>query len=190
MAVTLAVPAKTMGGRHSFGDDQLDAGREAPDRGPAQDVITEMAGLLRNTRGSMLLGGSVLSALTIGIALEAAFSPSVLRPGLAGVVCLSLLGCVIVCWLRAAALLLLAGRPVLDQLNDHRWRTGAPLDPRVRWLRTPTAGDSSAAWSWGHVNMMIGAARVRRERIHLADTWTFITAACFLVWTVAVLLGA
>ena len=86
MAVTLAVPAKTMGGRHSFGDDQLDAGREAPDRGPAQDVIAEMAGLLRNTRGSMLLGGSVLSALTIGIALEAALSPSVARPGLAGVV--------------------------------------------------------------------------------------------------------
>ena len=46
MAVTLAVPAEIMGGRHSFGDDQLDADREAPDRGPAQDVITEMARLL------------------------------------------------------------------------------------------------------------------------------------------------
>ena len=190
MAVTVAVPAEAMRGRHSFGDDHLDADREAPDRGPAQSQISEMAVLLGKTRGSMILGGSVLSALTIGIAVEAAFSPSVPRPGLAGVVTVGLLGCVIVCWLRATALLLLAGRPVLDQLNDHRWRTGAPLDPRVRWLSTPTAGDGEAAWSWAHVNMMLGATRVRRERIQRADTWTFITAACFLLWTAAVLVGA
>ena len=88
------------------------------------------------------------------------------------------------------SLLLLAGRPVLDQLNDHRWRTGAPLDPRVRWLSAPSVEDSEAAWSWARVNMMLGAARIRRERIQLADTWTFITVACFLLWTAAVLLGA
>lgn len=191
MAVTVAVPAEAMRGRHGYGDDRLDAGREAPDRGPAQNQIAEMATLLRDPRGSTILGGSVLSALTIGIAIEAAFSPSVLRPGLAGVVSVSLLGCVVMCWLRAAALLLLAGRPVLDQLNDHRWRTGAPLDPRIRWLSAPPAGDSeAAAWSWARVDMMLGAARVRRERIHLAGTWTFITVACFLLWTAAVLLGA
>ena len=190
MAVTLAVRAEAKSGRHSFGDDQLDGDREAPDRGPAQDVIAEMAGLLRDTRGSMLLGGSVLSALTIGIALEAAFSPSVLRPGLPGVAYVSLLGCVILCWLRATALLLLASRPVLDQLNDHRWRTGTPLDPRARWLTMPSVEDSEAAWNWTRVNLMLGAARIRRERLHLADTWTFITVACFLAWTVAVLLGA
>ena len=190
MAVTVAVPAEAMRGRHSFGDDQLDTDREAPDRGPAQSQIADMAVLLSSTRGSMILGGSVLSALIIGIAVQAAFSPSVLRPGLAGVLSVSLLGCVIVCWLRATALLLLAGRPVLDQLNDHRWRTGAPLDPRVRWLSTPSVGDGEAAWSWPHVNMMLGAARVRRERIQLADTWTFIAVACFLLWTATVLLGA
>ena len=190
MAVTLAVPAETMSGRYSFGDDQLDADREAPDRGPAQDVIAEMAALLRNTRGSMLLGGSVLSALTIGIALEAALSPSVLRPGLAGVAYVSLLGAVIGCWLRAAALLLLAGRPVLDQLNEHRWRTGAPLDPRVWWLNMPSVEDSEAAWTWTRVNLMLGAARIRQERLHLADTWTLITIGCFLAWTAAVLFGA
>jgi len=191
MAVTVAAPAvEAMRGRHSFGDDHLDADREAPDRGPAQNQIAELAVLLSNTRGSMILGGSVLSALIIGIAVEAAFSPSVLRPGLAGVLTVSLLGCVIVCWLRATALLLLASRPVLDQLNDHRWRTGAPLDPRVRWLSTPSVEDSEAAWSWAHVNTMLGAARVRRERIQLAETWTFITVACFLLWTAAVLVGA
>ena len=189
MTVTLAVPAKAMGGRYSVGDDQLDAGHEVPDRGPAQDVIAEMAGLLRDTRGSMLLGGSVLSAPTIGIALEAAFSPSVLRPGAAGAACVSLLGALILCWLRAASLLLLASRPVLDQLNDHRWRTGGPLDPRVRWLTSPSA-EGESSWDWAQVNLMLGAVRIRRERIQLADTWAFITVACFLVWTVTVLLGA
>jgi hypothetical protein len=89
------------------------------------------------------------------------------------VVTASLLGCVIVCWLRAAGLLLLASRPVLDQLNDHRWRTGAPLDPRVRWLSTPSIEDSEAAWSWAQVNMMLGAARVRRERIQSAGNLDF-----------------
>ena len=190
MAVTLAAPAEIMGGRHSLGDDRLDVDHEARDRGPAQNVIAEMAGLLRDTRGSMVLGGSVLCALTIGIALEAAFSPSVLRHGLAGVVCVSLLGCVILCWLRAVALLLLASRPVLDQLNDHRWRTGAPLDPRVWWLSMPSVEDSEAAWNWTRVNLMLGAARIRRERLHRADTWAIITVACFLAWTVAIFLGA
>jgi len=40
------------------------------------------------------------------------------------------------------------------------------------------------------VNLLLGAARIRRERIHLMDTWTFVTGACFLAWTLAVLLGA
>jgi hypothetical protein len=189
MAVTVAVSTEAMGGRHSFGDDRLAADREAPDRGPAQDQIAEMAQLLRGTRGSLLLGGSILSALSIGIALEAAFSPSVLRPGLAGVVSVGLLGGLILCWLRAASLLLMASRPVLDQLNDHRWRTGGPLDPRVRWL-TGSPADGETAWDWAQVNFMLGAVRVRRERIELADTWAFITVAFFLAWTVAILLGA
>jgi len=194
MAATLAVPAEAMRGRRSFGEDhpgadrdQLD--RELPDRGPAQEAIAEMAWLLRDTRGSMLLDGSVLSAITIGIAVEAAFSPSVLRPSAAGLACAALLAGLIMCWLRAGVLLLLAGRPVLDQLNDQRWRAGAPLDPRrVRWLTIAPAEENADAWA--RVNLLLGAARIRRERIHLVDTWTFITAACFLAWTVTVLLGA
>jgi hypothetical protein len=148
-----------------------------------------MAWLLRDTRGSMLLDGSVLSAITIGIAVEAAFSPSVLRLTAAGLACAALLAGLVMCWLRAGVLLLLAGRPVLDQLNDQRWRAGAPLDPRrARWLTiAPSEGNAGA---WARVNLLLGAARIRRERIHLVDTWTFITAACFLAWTVTVLLGA
>jgi hypothetical protein len=190
MAAAMAVPAGSMRGRHSFGDGYLGGGRDLPDRGPAQEVIGEMAGLLRDTRGGLLLGGSVLSAVTIGIALEVAFSPSVLRPGVAGVACLGLLGALILCWLRAGVLLLLAGRPILDQLSDQRWRTGAPVDPRVRWpLTLPPAADSADAWNWSRVNLLLGAARIRGERIHLADTWTFVTAACFMLWTAVVFLG-
>ena len=189
MAGALAVPAEAMRGQHSFGDDHIDASRDLLDRGPAQEVIGEMAWLLRDTRGSMLLGGSVLSAITIGIGVEAAFSSSVLRPGVVGIACVVMLSGLIGCWFRAGALLLLAGRPVLDQLNDHRWKTGAPVDPRVRWLTLPPIGDSAAEWNWTRVNLLLGAARIRRERIHLADTWTFITAACFLVWTALVFLA-
>jgi hypothetical protein len=57
---------------------------------------------------------------------------------------------------------------VLDQLNE----------------------DSTDAWNWARVNLLLEAARIRRERIHLVDTWTFVTGACFLAWTPAVLLGA
>ena len=190
MATATAVPAGSMRGRHSFGDGYLGGDRDLPDRGPAQEIIGELAGLLRDTRGGLLLGGSVLSAVTIGIALEVAFSPAVLRPGPAGVASVALLGALILCWLRAGVLLLLAGRPVLDQLSDQRWRTGAPVDLRVRWrLTLRPAADTADAWNWTRVNLLLGAARIRGERIHLADTWTFITAACFLAWTAAVVLG-
>jgi hypothetical protein len=180
---------ETMRGRRSRSEEYSGADRDQLDRGPAQEAIAEMAWLLRDTRGSMLLDGSVLSAITIGIAVEAAFSPSVLRLTAAGLACAALLAGLVMCWLRAGVLLLLAGRPVLDQLNDQRWRAGAPLDPRrARWLTMAPPEENVGAWA--RVNLLLGAARIRRERIHLVDTWTFITAACFLAWTVTVLLGA
>jgi hypothetical protein len=188
MAASLTVPAEPIR-RH----DRDRADRDRADRGPGQEVIAEMAWLLRDTRGSLLLDGSVLSAVTIGIAVEAAFSPSVLRFGVdpaAGLACAGLLGVLFLCWLRAAVVLLLASRPVLDQLNDQRWRAGAPVDPRVRWLPILPAEVNADPWTWARVNLLLGAARIRRERVHLADTWTFITAGCFLAWTLAVLLGA
>ena len=48
--------------------------RSQPDQGPAQEIIGEMAGLLRDTRGSVLLGGSVLSAITIASGPSWSFS--------------------------------------------------------------------------------------------------------------------
>ena len=31
--------------------------------------------------------------------------------------------------------------------------------------------------------------RPARRRTQMADTWTYIAAACFLIWTVVILLG-
>jgi hypothetical protein len=183
-----AIPARTTwpsGPAEEYYSDD----RALPDQGPAQEVIGEMAGLLRDTRGNMLLGGSVLSAITIGIALEAAFATPTVRPGAAGVVNVILLGGLLACWLRAVALLALAGRPVLNALSELRWKTGAPLDPRPTWLTLPPVGTNQEEWTWIRAHLLLGAARLVRYRFQLADTWTYITAAGFLVWTAAVFLG-
>jgi hypothetical protein len=148
-----------------------------------------MAALLRETRGSMIMGGMMLSAVTIGIALEAAFSARAVRPGVVGAVNVGLLCGLLFCWLRAVILLALAGRPVLDSLSAMRWKTGAPLDVRPGWLTLPQAGTDSQEWTWRQAHLLLGAARLARSRVQLADTWTYITAAYFLLWTAIVFLG-
>jgi len=109
-------------------------GQAQPDQGPAQEVIGEMAWLLRDTRSSMFLGGGVLSAITIAIGLEAAFSGHAARAGITGVVNAGLLSGLLLCWLTAVVML-------------------------------------------------------ARRRTQVADTWTYLAAAFFLIWTVVILLG-
>src|SRR5579859_845405 len=163
--------------------------RAQPDQGPAQEVIGEMAWLLRDTRGSMFLGGGVLSALTIAIGLEAAFSGHAVRPGVVGAVNVGLLSGLLLCWLIAVVMLAVANRPVHDTLSEMRWKTGAPIDPRAGWLTLPPAGSDPREWAWARAHLLLGAARLARRRTQVADTWTYITAAYFLLWTVVILLG-
>ena len=163
--------------------------RAQPDQGPAQEAIGEMAWLLRDTRSGMLLGGGVLSAITIAIGLEAAFSGHVIRPGVAGAVNAGLLSGLLLCWLTAVIMLALANRPVLNALSEMRWKTGAPIDPRARWLTLPPTGADPQEWTWVRAHLLLGAARLARSRAQTADTWTYLVAAYFLVWTVVVLLG-
>lgn len=163
--------------------------RSQPDQGPAQEVIGEMAWLLRDTRGSMLLGGSVLSAITIAIGLEAAFAGHAVRPGAAGAVNAGLLSGLLLCWLTAVIMLALASRPVHNALSEMRWKTGAPVDPRAGWLTLPPTGTDPEEWTWTRAHLLLGAARLARRRAQLADTWTYVTAACFGVWIVMILLG-
>jgi hypothetical protein len=169
--------------------DRALPGRAQPYQGPAQEVIGEMASLLLDTRSGLLLGGGVLSAITIGIGLEAAFSARVLHPGVVGAFNVGLLFGLLVCWLTAVIMLARAGRPVHHALSELRWRTGAPLDPRPRWLTLPPAETSPEEWAWTRAHLLLGAARMTRCRIQLADTWTYVTAALFLIWTAVVLAG-
>ena len=160
-----------------------------PDQGPAQETIGEMAGLLRDTRSSMILGGSVLSAITVAIGLEAAFSGQAVRPGVVGAVNAGLLSGLLLCWLTAVIMLALASRPVHNSLSEMRWKTGAPVDPRAGWLTLPPTGAEPEEWTWTRAHLLLGAARLARGRAQIADTWTYIAAAYFGVWIVVILLG-
>jgi hypothetical protein len=155
----------------------------------AHAVIGELAVLLRETRGYLLVGGAVLGSVTIGIALEAGFAARSLQPGAFRVLNAGLLLGLIFCWLRAVTLLALAGRPVLNALSELRWRTGSPLDPRAQWLTLPPVGAYLDEWSWIRAHLLLGAARLARHRVQLADTWMYVTASCFVVWTAIVIIG-
>ena len=156
---------------------------------PAYALIGEMAGLMRSTRSSMLAGAGVLCAIAIGAALQAGIWVKVLRPSVAGVINLGLMGGFAITWVIAVLLLASAGRPVLNALGNLRWRTGAPLDPRAPWLTLPPIGANGEEWSWTRAHLLVGAARLSRYRIQLADTWTFVAAAFFMACTVVFLLG-
>ena len=148
-----------------------------------------MAWLLRDTRSSLLLGGGVLSAVTIAIGLEAAFSGQVTRHGALGALNVTMLSGLLLCWLTAVIMLAVASRPLHNELSDLRWRTGAPVDPRAGWLTLPPAGADPEEWTWARAHLLLGAARLTRRRAQVADTWTYVTAAYFGVWIVVILLG-
>jgi hypothetical protein len=160
--------------------------RITPDRGLAQELIGDMAQLLNDTRPGMFLDGGILAALTLGISLETALAPSPLPAGVAGLASGILLSCLILCWLTAVALLVLAGRPILGIVSDHRWKAGAPLDPRAPWLTLPPIEATPEEWTWIRAHLLVGAARIRMSRVQAALTWTFITTGLFLGWTVVV----
>lgn len=175
-------------------NDDDTAGQAPPrqalsDQGSAHEVISEMADLLRDNRSSMLTDGCLLGAVAIGFALEAGVAARELRPSLIGVINLGLLCGVVCCWLVAAFLLARTSRPVLNALSELRWVTGAPLDPRPGWVTLPPVGADPAEWTWNRAYLLLGAARLARYRMQFADTWTYFTGGCFLVWTMIIILG-
>ena len=154
-----------------------------PDRALAQELVGDLAELLNNTRPVMLLDGGLLAALTVGIGVEAGLSRHPAGAGAAMLVTGTLLGCVIVCWLVAVSRLVLAGRPVLGMVNDHRWKAGAPLDPRARWLHLPPIQATRDEWIWVRAHLLVGAARIRMVRVQRSLAWTLATTALVLAWT-------
>jgi len=160
-----------------------------PGQPPAHETISDIANLLRETRSSIMADGCLLSSFAVGVALEAGRSARALRPDLAGGISLVLLGGLVVCWLVAVLLLARASRPPLNAISKLRWATGAPLDPRPRWVTLPPVGAEPAQWSWNRAYLLLGAAHLARSRMRSADTWTCVTGGYFLAWTVTVVLG-
>jgi hypothetical protein len=62
---------------------------------------------------------------------------------------------------------------------------------RPSWPYRPAQGHDPdpEEWTWARAHMLLGAARLARRRVQLADTWTYVTAAYFGVWIVVILLG-
>jgi hypothetical protein len=158
-------------------------------QGSAHEVISEMADLLRQTRDGIVADGCLLSGVAIGLALEAGDSTRALHPTVGGAISLALLGGLVICWLAAVFLLARASRPTLNAVSELRWVTGAPLDPRPRWVTLPPVGAEPAQWSWNRAYLLLGAARLARYRMHSADTWTYLAGGCFVAWTATVILG-
>jgi hypothetical protein len=169
------------------------AGAAPPDRAGGQDpaflVIAEIAQLLRDTRDEILRAAGILGSVTIGMALEARFAARVLQPDIFRVFNVSFLAGLLGCLLTALALLTIANQPTVHALNQLRWKTGAPLDPRPHWVTLPPVGADPEQWTWARAHLLVGAARLARERAQRADTWTYFTAAWFLVWTALIAVG-
>jgi hypothetical protein len=168
---------------------QVPSAQTVPDQGPAHAVIGEMAGLLRDTRGELLTAGCMLGGIMIGFALEAGLSTGALHSSVVGVVNRAVLCGLLLSWLIAVIVLAWASRPVLNTLSEFRWVTGAPLDPRPRWLTLPRQGAYAGDWTWSRAHLLLAAARLARYRMQLAETWTYLTAGCFVVWTVITIFG-
>ena len=158
-----------------------------PELEPAKAAIVRMTWLLSDARKGVFLGGRVLTAIVIGIALEAAFAPAVVVRS--GVVAVSVLGCSITSCLTAMSLLVRAGAPLLNVLSELRWRSGALVNTRAPWPTLVQPGKPADAWSWTRAHQLLSAARQVRARTRFASTWTLVTAACFLSWTVVLFLG-
>lgn len=187
MSAQSAWPSRSGGDQYSSGD--YSAWQEQHDEVPPHTVIGEMARLLRETRHNVLTGACVLAAITIGIALEARFAARALQPGTFRVINIGLLLGLVFCWLTAIALQAVVCRPTLNALSELRWKTGAPLDPRAAWLTLPPAGDHPEDWDWTRAHLLLAAARFALYRVQRADTWTYITASYFILWTVIVMTG-
>jgi hypothetical protein len=162
---------------------------EPDERESAHVVIAHMADLLRDTSGSAVVDACILSAVSIGVAVETGLSARVLRPGLAGAINVGGLCGLIACWLAAVVMLAWASRPVLNRVSQLRRVAGAPLDPRPEWVTLPPVGASPADWTWDRAYLLLGAARLARYRMQYADTWTYIAGGCFLVWSALVVIG-
>jgi hypothetical protein len=160
------------------------------DRSAAGETLREMAELLRDARPSMLVSGITVAAVTVGVAVEAIAVPINLHAGVGTVICLGLLAVLVLSVIRTAALMLLAGRPLMDQLGELRRQTGAPVDPTVPWTPVRILPLASPMAVWDRAQHVLAAAHFRNARIHLALGWATVAMIGFCAWSLALLITA
>ncbi|HEY2281520.1 MAG TPA: hypothetical protein VGI00_24435 [Streptosporangiaceae bacterium] len=154
----------------------------------AQELLSEMAALIRDTRPYLIVSSTVAAAVLIGLAVESTTWP-VSRPGPGAVAVTALFAVVALCLLRTLALIVLAGLPLGHALSQQRVSAGAPLDPRAPWASVPPPEAIAEPWGWTRAHLLLSQARFRADRIQAATNWALITAAAFLACTATTLLA-
>jgi hypothetical protein len=162
--------------------------RDAASQESAQELLAEMAALIRDTRPSLVVSGSVAAAVLAGLATESVVLPLTGR-GPGAVAAIALFAAVALCLLRTLSLIVLAGLPLAQSLSQQRVASGAPLDPRAPWASIPGPGTDPRSWTWARAHLLLSQARFRADRIQAATSWALVTAAMFLAWTSVVLLA-
>ena len=160
------------------------------DRPPTDDTLRDLAELLRDARPGMLVSGVTVAAVTVGVAIEAVAVPVNLHAGVGTVVCLGLLAVLALSVIRTAVLMIVAGRPLMDQLGELRRLTGAPVDPTVPWTPVGRLTATPRAVLQDRARAVLAAAHFRNVRIQLALTWATIAIICFCAWTLSLLILA
>ena len=176
------VPPETVPGDNAAGDNAAGTGTTA------QELLAEMAALIRDTRPYLIVSAAVVAAVLIGLAVESTTVPVGL-PGPGAVAVAALFAVVALCLLRTLALIVLAGLPLGHTLSQQRASAGAPLDPRAPWASVPAPKATAEPWDWARAHLLLSQARFRADRIQAATNWALITTAAFLACTATTLLA-
>ncbi|MGH3166993.1 MAG: hypothetical protein ACRDN0_14040 [Trebonia sp.] len=155
----------------------------APADGQRRDcaaAVTEITSVMNDTRRLVLISGGLLAADTAGeaVAVTALFG----HGDVVGLSSMGLLAPVLLSWLVAALLMILAERPLAAALGALRCATGAPVDPSAPWRPLGVRPIAGSELEWHHVVPLIGALTLQHSRARLALSWAVITTVGFMLW--------
>jgi hypothetical protein len=184
----LAAEAAASTAENSTAENSTAGDSTAGNGATAQELLAEMAALIRDTRPYLIVSAAVAAAVLIGLAVESTTVP-VGRPGPGAVAVTALFAVVALCLLRTLALIAAAGLPLGHALSQQRMSAGAPLDPRAPWASVPAPGATPEPWGWARAHLLLSQARFRADRIQAATNWALITTAAFLACTATTLLA-
>jgi hypothetical protein len=139
-------------------------------------IVAVAADTRRLTNASAgLLAGVLVGSATVAAALAA-------RGRQPEIGSMALLAPVIICWLGAAALVLLSEWPVSSALAKLRQASGAPVDLSAPWSPMGVRPLDDSEVTWPYVVPLIAAVALRHARSRRALFAAVLTAAAFLSW--------